>query len=67
MNIGFSTGSLAKGDFRFAIKVLSKSNANVVELSALRESELEDFSLHQLKRVTQRRCHEILLPVTKKF
>ncbi len=46
MNIGFSTGSLAKGDFRFAIKVLSKSNANVVELSALRESELEDFSLH---------------------
>jgi hypothetical protein len=43
MNIGFSTGSLTKGDFRLAINLLSKSSANVIELSALRESELDDL------------------------
>lgn len=43
MNIGFSTGSLAKGDFQLAIKLLSESSANAIELSALRETELEDL------------------------
>ena len=40
MNIGFSTGSLAKGDFRYAIEILRHTKANVIELSALREQEL---------------------------
>jgi len=40
MNIGFSTGSLALGDFHFAMKMLSGKNVNAIELSALRESEL---------------------------
>lgn len=43
MNIGFSTGSLAKGDFRLAVKLLSKSSANAIELSALRETELDNL------------------------
>lgn len=40
MNIGFSTGSLAKGDFQQALAMLKNSSANVIELSALRENEL---------------------------
>src|SRR5438094_3941232 len=43
MKIGFSTGSLAKSDFRHAIELLKHSKANVIELSALRETELEDL------------------------
>jgi hypothetical protein len=38
--IGFSTGSLAYGDYRSALDVLRISNATAVELSALREAEL---------------------------
>jgi hypothetical protein len=38
--IGFSTGALAKGDFRRALMLLS-GEARAVELSALREPELE--------------------------
>ena len=40
MNIGFSTGSLALGDFRKAIEMLKDSCTNAIELSALREKEL---------------------------
>ena len=40
MHIGFSTGSLALGDFRTAIEMVRGSAADVVELSALRENEL---------------------------
>jgi len=39
-NIGFSTGALAKGDFRGGI-ALQKGRTDAVELSALRESELD--------------------------
>ena len=39
-NIGFSTGSLAHGDFLSAISMLNVSGANAIELSALREGEL---------------------------
>jgi hypothetical protein len=39
--IGFSTGSLAYGDFKRAIKRLNGSNTNAIELSALRKNELE--------------------------
>jgi hypothetical protein len=38
--IGFSTGSLARGDFHSALAALEKSTATAVELSALRENEL---------------------------
>ncbi|MFT3703100.1 MAG: TIM barrel protein [Agriterribacter sp.] len=40
MNIGFSTGSLALGDFRRAISMQDGCGANSIELSALREDEL---------------------------
>ncbi|HWO32310.1 MAG TPA: TIM barrel protein [Candidatus Acidoferrum sp.] len=39
--IGFSTGALARGDFRRALQMLSGKNVNAVELSALRQAELE--------------------------
>ncbi len=38
--IGFSTGSLALGDFRKALEMLEDSGADAVELSALRTREL---------------------------
>lgn len=41
MNIGFSTGSLAYGDFASGIQMQLATTANVIELSALRENELE--------------------------
>ena len=43
MNIGFSTGSLALGDFNSAISMLRHSSANVIELSALREREFDEL------------------------
>jgi hypothetical protein len=39
--IGFSTGALACGDFRKALQMLQGSQANAIELSALRKCELE--------------------------
>jgi hypothetical protein len=39
--IGFSTGALARGDFRRALDILRVHAIDVVELSALRISELE--------------------------
>ena len=41
MRIGFSTGAIARGNYWHAIDVLRSHNVNVVELSALRFSELE--------------------------
>jgi hypothetical protein len=38
--IGFSTGALARADFRQALQMLSGKNVNAVELSALRQDEL---------------------------
>ncbi|MCW3106165.1 MAG: hypothetical protein JWQ09_671 [Segetibacter sp.] len=43
MNIGYSTGSLAYGDFRKGISLLKKTNAIAIELSSLRECELIDL------------------------
>jgi hypothetical protein len=39
--VGFSTGALARGDFRRALELLSRYETSVVELSALRLDELE--------------------------
>jgi len=41
--IGFSTGAIAKGDFRRALDSLSKKHVPAVELSALREHELPEL------------------------
>ncbi len=38
--IGFSTGALARGDFRRALQILRDKDVNAVELSALRQDEL---------------------------
>src|SRR5258706_2451367 len=38
--IGFSTGALARGDFRTALTILRKHNISIIELSALRIEEL---------------------------
>ena len=38
--IGFSTGALARGDFRAALTALHQHHINIVELSALRAEEL---------------------------
>jgi hypothetical protein len=38
--IGFSTGALARNDFRKALQMLSGKNVSAVELSALRQDEL---------------------------
>ena len=38
--IGFSTGALARGDFRGALQMLAGKNVTAVELSALRQAEL---------------------------
>jgi hypothetical protein len=38
--IGFSTGALAKGDFRSALEMLAGTETEVLELSALRQDEL---------------------------
>jgi hypothetical protein len=40
---GFSTGALAKNDFKHAIDLLNKSSANAIELSALREGEVKEL------------------------
>jgi hypothetical protein len=39
-NIGFSTGALARGDFRAALQMLAGKDGSAVELSALRQEEL---------------------------
>jgi hypothetical protein len=41
--IGFSTGSLAHGDFRAALEMLADTTADAVELSALRKVELPEL------------------------
>jgi hypothetical protein len=45
--VGFSTGALAKGDFRLALRMLAGKNVCAVELSALRQDELLPL-VHQL-------------------
>jgi hypothetical protein len=41
MKIGFSTGSIALGDVRHGVDVVMHGRANAIELSALREEELD--------------------------
>jgi len=58
-NIGFSTGSLAYGDFREGIALLRKAGVSTVEISALREKEfsfiiasLDDIDLRDFTYVS---------------
>ena len=39
--IGFSTGALARSDYRHALGMLADKDVNAVELSALRQEELQ--------------------------
>lgn len=39
--IGFSTGALSRGDYRRALEMLADKDVNAVELSALRQEELQ--------------------------
>ncbi len=39
-DIGFSSGALAKGDFREALRMLAPHSLHCVELSALRVNEI---------------------------
>ena len=52
--IGFSTGALARGDYRHALEILSEKPVNAVELSVLRQDELrplvEDLDNSDLRR-----------------
>jgi hypothetical protein len=52
--IGFSTGALARGDYRHALEMLSDKPVTAVELSALRQDELrplvEDLDNLDLRR-----------------
>jgi hypothetical protein len=48
--IGFSTGAIAKGDFRRALSSLKKSDVPAIELSALRERELPEL-MHSLAQL----------------
>jgi len=43
MQIGFSTGSIALGDFKKGIEILRRKGIDCIELSCLREMELEHF------------------------
>lgn len=59
MKFGFSTGSLAKGDFERALTMLQDHDLEAIELSALRESELpslvaslEELSLDQFSEIS---------------
>ena len=58
-HIGFSTGALARGDFRLGLAMLADKNATAVELSALRQDELiplvdqlDNLDLDQFKYVS---------------
>ena len=58
---GFSTGALAKGDFRGASAWLSETDSDAIELSALRMSELAPLmaalSSLDLKQFSYRSLH----------
>jgi hypothetical protein len=56
--IGFSTGALARSDYRQALRMLANKDVNAVELSALRQEELrplvedlDNLDLHKFRYV----------------
>jgi len=58
MVFGFSTGSLALGDFRLGLQMIEGKRTAAIELSALRDTELEtlidsieDLDLVQLSQI----------------
>lgn len=59
MRIGFSTGALALGDFRLALRMLQHTQCDAIELSALRQAELaplieaaDSLDLHQFASIS---------------
>lgn len=57
-SIGFSTGALARGDYRRALEMLAHKNVDAVELSALRQDELIPL-VEQLDQLDLRRFRHI--------
>ena len=59
--VGFSTGALARGDYRHALEMLSDKPVTAVELSALRQDELrplvEDLDNLNLRRFSYLAFH----------
>jgi len=60
--IGFSTGALAYGDFDEGLRLLRKTKATAVELSALRQNELGPL-IAAIDRLDLRQFHHISLHV----
>lgn len=56
-SIGFSTGALCYSDFRRALQLLAGTNATAVELSALRQAELEPLVVALAELNLQRYKH----------
>ncbi|MGA7695564.1 MAG: TIM barrel protein [Candidatus Sulfotelmatobacter sp.] len=59
-SIGFSTGALALGDFRAALRMLAEKDVSAVELSALRQHELAPL-VEQLDRLDLRHFEYVSL------
>jgi hypothetical protein len=55
--LGFSTGALAYADFRRGLRILGQAEGTAVELSALRQSELEPLILSLRELDLGRYCH----------
>src|SRR5690242_17545417 len=66
MRIGFSTGAVARGNYWRAIEVLRSQKVNVIELSALRASELEPL-VADLHRLPVRDLHFVSFHAPSKF
>lgn len=66
MKLGFSTGAIAKGDFRRALEILAGTSARAVELSALRETELAPL-LTALPGLDLRRYEYVSLHAPSRF
>ena len=64
-SIGFSTGALALGDFRRALAMLSTVNSSAIELSALRDHELDPL-MRALSQLNLRRFRYVSVHVPSK-
>jgi len=65
-SIGFSTGALARGDFRSALNMLSSVETDAVELSALRDHELVPL-MAALSGLDLKRFRYVSIHVPSKF
>jgi len=64
--IGFSTGAIAKGDFRKALEILAPTSGDAVELSALRAGEFTPL-MDALPSIDFRKYQHVSLHTPKSF